>query len=186
MVTFLPGDTMRKVADVAAETLTWKETSSKEFVLQQGDIQVGRLTFRNSWGTQATAESGDGAWTFKRVGFFRPVVTVRRAGSEEDIAAFHNNTWSRGGSLRFADGGPTFHATTNFWHGQYEITTDGERSLVKMHYGGFFRLHADVEIVPEARVMPQLPILVLLSWYLAVMLHRDSTAAGAAAAAAAG
>ena len=102
---------MRKLSDVAMETLKWKESSrGSHDLVGFGDSPVGRLTFRSIWGTQANGESGDGAWTFKRVGFFQTSVTVRPAGSDQEIARFKNNTWSRGGTLTFADG-TTFKAT---------------------------------------------------------------------------
>ncbi len=179
---------MPTIADVADRTLTWSQPAAMKsvFALRAAseDAQVGSLAFRSIWGTQATAESGDESWTFKRVGFFHPRVTVRRAGSDVDVATFHNNTWSGGGSL-VVEGGPTFRASTNLWQTKYEIATPAGDPLVRLHYGGLFKLHADVEILPAARALPELALIVLLSWYLAVMLHRDASAVSAATASAA-
>ena len=170
---------MPTISSVANETLTWSQPAAMKlvFALRAGteEDQVGSLAFRSLFGTQATAESGDEAWTFKRVGFFHPRVTVRRLGTDDDVATFHNNTWSGGGSL-VIPGGPTFRASTNFWQTKYEIATPEGDPLVRLHYGGVFRLHADVEILPAARTLPELPLIVLLSWYLAVMLYRDAQA----------
>jgi hypothetical protein len=173
---------MRSISSVADRTLTWTQPAALKlvFALRAGDEQVGLLAFRSMFGTQATAESGDEAWTFKRTGFFHPRVTVRRPGSDDDLATFHNNTWSGGGSL-VMHGGPTFRASTNFWQTKYEIATPEGDPLIRLHYGGLFKLHADVEILPAARALPELALIVLLSWYLAVMLYRDASAVAAAA-----
>jgi hypothetical protein len=169
---------MRTISSVADRTLSWSQPAALVFALHAGNEQVGSLAFRSMFGTQATAESGDEAWTFKRTGFFHPRVTVRRTGSDEDVATFHNNTWSGGGSL-VVHGGPTFRASTNFWQTKFEIGTAAGEPLVRLHYGGIFKLHADVEMLPTARALPELALIVLLSWYLALMLYRDSTDAAA-------
>jgi len=174
-----------RVADVADRELTWTQPSFTKQVyhLSEHGALVGRLVFPRMLGTLAEAESGDGAWTFKRVGFWQQRATVRTPGSDHDLAVFQNNTWKGGGTLQFTEG-MRFHATTNFWNTRFAWETEEEQALVRFHYGGAFKLSATVEIQEAARTLPQLPLLLLFGWYLCVMLHRD--ASGVAAAAAAG
>jgi hypothetical protein len=75
----------------------------REFELRAGEATIASLEFRSTFGSLASAESGDGSWTFKRVGFWRSHVTVRESGSETDLAVFRNNTWSAGGTLELAE-----------------------------------------------------------------------------------
>jgi hypothetical protein len=154
--------------------LRWSQTSVVrwEYELRSGEELVATLRVRG-FGTLATAESGDGSWTFKRVGFFQNRATIRAAGEEVDLAVFQNNTWKGGGDLRFA-GGRTFKATTSFWTRDLEFSTESEEPLVRFDYGGVFRRSADVEVAPDARHLPELPLLVLFGWYLLVMLDRDA------------
>lgn len=159
--------------------LRWSQSSAlklkEESELRAGADLGGTLKLRSMLGTLATAESADGCWTFKRVGFFQNRATIRARGSERDVAVFKNNTWTAGGTLEFPDG-PTFRATTNFWLTSLEFRTDTDEPLVRLKYGGFFRRSADVEISSQARAVVQLPLLVLFGWYLLVMLDRDAGA----------
>ena len=174
---------MRRIADVA-NGLGWLQPNAlkSEYELRSGEELVETLKFRGMFGTLATAECADGAWTFKRVGFWQHRATIRAQGSDADLAVFRNNTWASGGELTFQDG-RTFRASTNLWMTRFAFTGAGDEPLVRFHYGGVFHRSADVELAPEARTLPELPLLVLFGWYLVIMLDRD---AGAVAAASAG
>jgi hypothetical protein len=98
------------------------------------------------------------------------------------VAVFQNNTWTSGGMLTFPDG-RRFKATTNLWMTHYEFLTESDEPFIKFKYGGAFRLSAQVEIMPRAREMAELPIPVLFGWYVAVMCYMDASAAASGAAA---
>ena len=63
---------------------------------------MATLRFRSIWGSLATAESADGCWTFKRVGFLQTRATIRTCESEDEIAVFKNNSWTGGGTLELS------------------------------------------------------------------------------------
>jgi hypothetical protein len=171
---------MHKISEVIQQGLTWVQPSMtrRRFELRAGDDLVGTLNFPKLFGTLAEAESGDGAWTFKRIGFWQQKATVRVRDAETDLAVFTNNTWTGGGTLAFAHGS-RFKATTNFWRSNYQFQTETEQSLVRFASRGVFRQSAEVEAMPEALRLPELPLLVLFGWYLVVMLHADAAAAAA-------
>jgi hypothetical protein len=75
-----------------------------DYELRSDADLLATLTFRNMFGTFATAESADGCWTFKRVGFWQNRASIRACGSDTDVAVFKNNTWDRGGTLEFSSG----------------------------------------------------------------------------------
>lgn len=165
------------------DPLKWAQPSLKyHYELKFGETLAATLDFRNAWGTFATAQSGDGVWTFKRVGFWQNRATIRVEDSEQDLAEFTNSTWRRGGTLEFVHG-RIFKATTNFWMTEMEWLREDEEPLVQFDIGGFFKHNADVEILPDAIGIPELPILVMFGWYLILMLYRDAAAASSAAAA---
>jgi hypothetical protein len=58
-------------------------------------------------------------------------------------------------------------------------TDDGEPLVHFRRIGGVLHLSASVEIAAAATAMAELPILVMLGWYLAIQLHNDTAAAGA-------
>lgn len=171
---------MLKITQLTSHPLKWVQPSMKmEYELMTGETLAATLNFRSSWGTLAFATSGDGEWTFKRVGFWQNRASIRMVNSEEDVAVFTNNTWKRGGTLEFADG-RRFKATTNVWMTQMEWQTEDEQPLVAFKIGGFFKQSAEVEIMPIATRLSELPILVLFGWYLILMMHRDAAVAASA------
>lgn len=173
---------MRHIAQMAGSELEWVQPRAlkMEYELRSGDEVVATLRFRSSWGSFATAESADGCWTFKRVGFWQTRATVRPCGSEEEIAGFRQGTWSFGGTLELPDG-RKYLASTNFWATRYEIQSESGEALIRYRTHGVLRLGAHMEILPPAAGLPELPWMAMLGWYLAVMMHNDSAAAAAAA-----
>mgnify|MGYP000350861041 CR=1 FL=1 len=176
---------MLTIAQLIDRDLKWVQPHpfKQEYELQADGEPAATLRWKSAFGSLATAESADGCWTFKRVGFWQTRATVRACGSDTDIATFKNNTWKGGGTLTLADG-RTYLASTNFWQTQFEFKTEtGERLFGYTNIGGVMRLSARVQIEPPAVTLRELPWMVMLGWYLALMLHRDSAAATAAVAA---
>jgi hypothetical protein len=85
---------MLETADLVGKELEWVQPSAlkMEFELRADDETAATLRFRSSLGSLATAESGDGCWTFKRVGFWRTRVTIRACDGETDLAVFRHDT----------------------------------------------------------------------------------------------
>lgn len=174
---------MPRVADLSGESLKWEQPRAlkMEYELRTGNGElVGTLRFRSSFGSFATADSEDGCWTFKRVGFWRTQVTVRPCDSDDDIAIFKNNTWSGGGTLELSNG-PTFRATTNLWQTKFGFETEAGEKLIEFETGGLLHLSATVEIHPNCITIAELPLMVMLGFYLTVMMHIDAATAAAAA-----
>jgi hypothetical protein len=172
---------MKRMRELAGRELLWAQPKAmkREFELKDGEELVATLQFRTTFGSFATAETGDGSWTFKRVGFLQTHVTICPAGSDEAIAVFRNNTWKSGGTLEFPTG-RTLRATSGFWRTKVEFMTESDEALVRLHrVAGVIHLSAHVEITPAGAELTELPWLVALGWYLAVKMH-DDAGAGAA------
>jgi hypothetical protein len=169
---------VKKITEMIDRELKWVQPSAwkMQYELRAGDELIATLRFRSSFGSFATGESGDGCWTFKRVGFWQTRVTIRGCESEMDIAMFKNNTWSGGGALELPDGRKIL-ATTNFWQTNFEFRTEAGESLVGFKTGGLVHFSAAVEIEPNAAGMPELPWIVMFGWYLAVMMYMDTASA---------
>lgn len=177
---------MRPLREFVGRELQWKQDSAlkRDFDLADGDESVAMLGFRSMWGSLAVLETGDGRWTFKRIGFWRTHVSVRAADSETDLGLFRNSTWSAGGTLDLDDG-RTLRASNNFWATKYTIMTEDGTALLRFErIGGVFHMSAKMTIEPAAAEWPELPWLAGLGWYLAVKMHDDAGGAAAGAAAA--
>lgn len=166
---------MKQIAEVVGAELRWQQPKAlqQRYELRAGDTPIATLTFRSAWGSFARAESADGCWTFKRVGFWQTRTTVRRCEDETDLATFRHNTWSGGGTLTFADG-RVFHLTTNTWQTKLEVLDAHEVPLLHYASKGLFKLGAALTVEPHALSAPELPLLVLFGWYAIVMMHNDS------------
>jgi len=175
---------VKKIAEVIGRELEWVQPSAwkMEYELRAGDELIATLRFRSLFGSFATAESADGCWTFKRVGFWQTRVTIRGCGSETDSATFKNNTWSGGGTLDLPDGRKIL-ANTNLWQTNFELRTEAGAALVRYKIGGVVHLSAKVEIQPDIAGIPELPWLVMFAWYLAVMMHMDTASSAGVVAA---
>ena len=149
-----------------------------EFELRDGETVIGSLVVNNGLGTLATAKAGNACWTFKRVGFFTPRVNIRACGSEESLGEVVNGTWSGGGTVTLRNG-RRFNATTNWWSTNWQIQDEQGHEVLRFDYGGIFRAHAHVDIADDARGLPELPLLLTLSWYLVVTHARDAEASAA-------
>lgn len=176
---------MMTMAGLADRELRWEKAdraSGGGYRLRDGDATVATLRFRSAWGTLATAESADGCWTFKRVGFLQTRVTIRPCGSEQELAVFKNNSWSGGGTLELPDG-RRYQADTNGWMTSYTFSSEADDApLVRYRrIGGLLHLSSDVGITHAGAEVPELPWLVMLGWYLTVQLHNDASSASAAA-----
>lgn len=170
---------MRAIVDTAREELLWVQPAARKqwYELRAGDEILATLRWQRQ--TLAEADSADGRWTFKREGFWRPQVTVRSLGSEENAATFRPH-WMGGGTLEIP-GQPTISlVAADFWHSQWEWRRpDG---LTVVHFKsrqGISKVGGEVQIAPEALRSADVGLLVLLGWYLIVLLARDSAAASA-------
>jgi hypothetical protein len=168
---------MRHLADVIHSELHWKQPRLFEssYELVAGDERVATLSFRSTFGSFATAQTAEGSWTFKRVGFWRTRATVRVEGAPDDLAVFENDTWSGGGSLTIA-GGPSIRVWTSFSQSRIELQLEDGTVLFRYRAEGIMRHGAEVTIEPAGARSRDLPWLIAFGWYLAVMMQHDAAA----------
>src|SRR4030095_6644750 len=174
---------MKKIIELVDQQIEWVQPRAlrMQYELRANSELIATLRFRSAFASFATGESADGCWTFKRVGFWQTRVTVRGCGDDSDIASFKNNTWSGGGTLELSDG-RTFRATTNLWQTKLEFQNESNDTLIQFKSGGVIHQSAKVEIQPSAVGIPELPLIMMLGWYLIVMMNVDSAMVGSIAA----
>jgi hypothetical protein len=172
---------MRRIREAIDRPLRWAQPGafSRDSDLLARDEVVATLRFRSAFGSLANGDSADGSWTFKRTGFIATSVSIRRQGSDTDVAVFRNNTWSSGGTLELPDG-RQYPASSNFWKTRFDVSqADGTPLITFERVGGFLRLCSEVRVHAAAASLSELPWLLMLGWYLTVMQHRDAAAMAA-------
>ena len=165
---------MKSLLSIGPVPLTWNQPHLLEpyFELRTDGEVIGTLKFRNSFGSLAEGTTAKGNWSFKRQGFLKTIVTIRKTGYEENLAVYFNNTWSEGGTLQIPSGKKYF-ANSNFWHAQFEFTDESGTPCIRYTNISGFKLHSGMEILAPAITLEATPWMVLLGWYLAVMNSRD-------------
>jgi hypothetical protein len=158
---------------------TQPSAMKRQYELKCDDAHIGLLIFPGTFSTLAEATVGTLTWSFKRSGFFRPYVSVRLTGSDEDIAVFHNKTWSFGGTLSLPDG-TVLKAETNFWNTQFRILGTLNQPLLTYTISGIVHLNIAIEVHDDAKALAILPWLAMFGCYLVVMMQEDEAAIAAA------
>jgi hypothetical protein len=175
---------MRPLAAFAGQSLTWVQPQpiQREYELRAGQVLIASLRWQKPSGSLALAQAADGAWTFKRTGFFSPQVTVRVPGAEANLAGFRPS-WGGSGVLECTDGHKYSWMNTSFWGCEWVFSNPFGSVLVHVRpevppveQPGNKRLMevARARIEPSAAADPHLSHLVLLSWYLLVLMADDA------------
>jgi hypothetical protein len=168
---------LREFADVSPKWVQ-PDVIHRRYELRASDAVLATLHWENPWGSLATGVTSEGRWTLKRAGFLRPRVTVRVAGSDAD-AAIVTLHWGGTGDVRLADGHEFRWTHISFWHSEWAFTsTSGEPLLVFKPNFALMRMEAEIEIRGQSLSLPELSLLALLGWYLMILIHEETTAAG--------
>lgn len=170
---------MRRILDVPSQELIWRQRQSfkRDYALHAGEEVLATLRWTTAFGSLAEATTAEGQWTFKRVGFWRPQVTVRVPGSETNLAVFEPS-WTGSGTLRLAEGRTVRWGQSNFWQTQWAWQGADEQPLINFKSKmGLTKTEGIVEIAPQGLTLPDLELLVPLGWYLLRLYIEDSSAA---------
>lgn len=176
---------MKSLKEIPDEHLTWIQPKAMHqlYELRIKEDIYGTLLFPKSVGSLAEAETNDGKWSFKRVGFFNTKITIRNFGEEKDIAVFKPNLIASTGILEFANGKSFHWHSSNFWQTKFEFKNAEEETVVIFRSGveeaklkDWFKTQARVEIPENKKNLDELSLLILLGWYLIIVLQMDSSA----------
>jgi hypothetical protein len=172
---------MKNIKSVVDHELVWTQQSmlKQEYDLLFGGEKVAVLRFPKMMGTLGVAESGDGTWTFERLGFWKSKTVVKANGSTEELGSYVSNTWKGGGVLELPTG-KNFIVWRSAWKGLSEFRTEDGEALFQIHQRGAFRVSAALRINRIALQHPELAWLVLFGFYLTLMARRDTATQAAA------
>ncbi len=169
----------------------WKQPKAiaRLFELKRGEDLFGTLEFRSFWGTLAFSKDPVQNWSFKRVGFLNPQVTVRMPGADSDYALFFPRLFS-GGILRPPDGRLVNWEPLNFWRTEWQFSEIRGFPILSFHqryqpegkvkFSEIFKIHAHAKVESNHITNLEFSILVNLGFYLLVMQAMDSAAIAAA------
>jgi hypothetical protein len=175
--------TLARLREAKGTELTWqKRKAGKTYELRDADALYGTLERRSVFGSLATAETAEGRFTFKRVGFLRSRVTVRTEGSEENLAVLEPGFGGEG-PLVFADGRRLQWSQESFWRQIWAMKDGTGRTLFTIHSAGFTGGRGVVELAAGEHRTRDLALVTALAWYVVMLMAQDGGGAMAAAAA---
>jgi len=154
--------------------LEWRQIASdpRAVELTSGAGVCGSLRWEAGRASLALGKTASGVWTFKRVGFLRPRITVRPVQGEADVAVYAPGL--TGGVLHHADGRHFPFARKGLWAPYWAFRRhDGPPFMRFRAAGDSATLGAAVEIDKATVSHDLLPLLVLTGWYLIVLAHDD-------------
>jgi hypothetical protein len=166
--------------------LQWIQTGDldSQLISEGSDEPFAKLKWAKKWGSLATGESADGKWTFKRVGFLHPKVTIRETGTESDIATF-SLSWGGDGVLEIPSEASAFlFKRTSMWHSEWILKRNDSEETVLTIRPDFGltkvptkkKLGAEVELGQNALAQSRLSLLALFTWYLIILMTYDDYA----------
>jgi hypothetical protein len=179
-------ETLHRLDSIDYHSLMWKQMGFgvREFELRSNETLLGRLYWPKLLSDRAVAESGDGKWIFDRVGFFRQEAIATEATTGLEVASFTFG-WLGDGELTLANGHRYQLYGTGFLSNDWVLADENNEALITMREGrSWFKYDAELELQVGAVKMPELPLMLFMSWYLVYMRLQDSAAAAAAASAA--
>jgi hypothetical protein len=171
-------------------TLFWKQTGVflRKYELHSDDSIFAQLDFPSSFSVDANAVCGMDHWTFKRKGTLSKDVIVSRVGMEGSIASYKPRWTGSEGTIQITNGEEYIWRVANFWATRHSVSNKDGHVLVSYQsssedkkLSNIFKLEAQVRIFGSAWELRDLPLLVVLGWYLTILQHEDSAAAATTA-----
>jgi hypothetical protein len=165
---------MKALSTVVGLELHWVQPTifARHFELYSENNLLGELRFETAataYGTLTTAGSATEGWTFKGAGILKRRVTLRESRAKDDLAVFWPNL--RGdGWVEFFTGRKFHWKSTNFWRTAWGFSSVQEELLfvLKSKPWSLLKIQSVVEIGAQWRDLDELPLLMMLAWYLRV------------------
>ena len=168
---------MKKLTDYLGEELKIFQKSiwKREFELRSGDELIARLKYPKFFSDLAELTFREESFEFDRLKFFSRDIDIRKKGYQNPLAHFKNNFWGRKGVLELPRGSRLtmkfgfFRKQTEIYHGESEL-------LVSIL--GSFSMKERSQVIIEKRsdIIDEYPWVIMLGFYLAQMVKRNSAA----------
>lgn len=166
---------MKSLTSLVDHTLTWgcSKDTRRTHELRFGTELVATLTFPNTFGFSAIAESGEGSWELDRSRYPIARLMIRQKGSEKLLAAYSRRIFHREGMIEL-DGRRIVKHRQDFWGRGRSLVSESGESLVEMKTRGFFKKYVDVTMNRNALQYKELEGMVILVYYLILLRRREA------------
>ncbi len=176
---------MKNIKSVDYHQLLWKQKKwgGRYFELLSGDELVGVLYWPKWLSDRAIVESGDGKWVIDRVGFFRDRVVVTDVENGVEVASVEFD-WLGDGEMTLPNGKVYNWYRTGILSNNWTLEEENDDLVFEIkEWMHWFKHRADIVLRVGSITRPELPFLIYLGWYLALMQMQDAAAVVASTAA---
>ena len=145
------------------------------YELSEDKKVIASLFWMKDVGTLAEGSSVEGKWTFKRTGFFKPIVTVRKLNEEKNYATL-KFSWTGESELSLSNGKKYFLKNLNIWRGEWGFV-DEKENIILQTVPNYNKRGADGFVYLNYKNIPKedLYLLILLNWYIIVSYSEEET-----------
>lgn len=140
----------------------------------------GTLFFESILSSLGTVECSEGSFTFKRQGFLRPIIMIRRTGSDLEHGRMVKDGRHQGGVVHLQGGGKYQLVKMGVLHPEWSVLDGSGRPLVRTQVKWGLRYQAEVHIEPFGKDDKNLVLLLMVGLYAIIIMNDDTNAAAAA------
>ena len=147
--------------------LTWSEPEriGAPFRIRAKDREIGSLQFDRGHIDHAVGEIQGRRWILERSKAPQTQVTVREEGAAEP-AAVYTQGWTGRGTVSFSDGTEYCWNASHVWGTTWCFRKGGQEASLCVSELTPRRSGARVHICGDSAKLPEMPVLLLLGWYL--------------------
>lgn len=172
---------MTALESYVEQELMWSPSrnAKRTYELVARDQTLATLTQPSLWREKRVGESAEGAWTFARMGVWRPRIVIADANTGAEVATLERSAWSGKGTLTLPDGRSFAWRSGNLWQSKWVWLDEADQPVMRFRQLGTFRTRCGVTIdAPSAE--PHLMLLAMLGWFLMLVNQADAAAATSA------
>ncbi len=147
------------------------------FELTRGEEKIGSIAFPKTFGTLAEVKLFKDEWSLKRMGFWKPYITVRRQNATQDYMQVPFSGKFQGLLSFSTQHGESYELTqTGFWNPKW-VWIKQKRTLIEYDLKFGMKKYAEAIILDKDEM---LPLLLMIGSYGLIMHGWDETAAATA------
>ena len=147
--------------------LTWVEPENEgaPYIIRADGRGIGSLRMDRGDACRAVGELHGRRWILERTNQFYPRVTIHEEGSSEPLAIFTQGL-TGGGVVSFAGGAEYCWNPSHIWSTTWCFRSGGKKASLCVSEQTPQRAGARVRMCADAAQLPEMPVLLLLGWYL--------------------
>ncbi len=178
---------MKYIGKPLEGTLKWTQPHAltRHHELRLNGALFAALRWKKMYGTLAVAEFHEGNYTFKREGFLRPYITIRRENAESNLAimrfisgsVIRNAMLGLSGTLEFETGERYAFNRLSYWKSRWAFTDENGNLLVTFDRKITAKPSGTVAVNRDFIHLPYLHILVSVGWYAIILDYEEEESA---------